>query len=58
MLLNTDGVFSVSKNQPFESLGMITDALFTDIDNDGSDDLVVVGEWMSPRFFKNDKGQF
>lgn len=34
-------------------MGMITDALWTDFDNDGKVDLVVTGEWMAVTFFKN-----
>lgn len=33
--------------------GMITDAVFTDIDGDKKPDLVVCGEWMGIRFFRN-----
>ncbi len=39
-------------------LGMITDAVTEDFDNDGQMDLIVVGEWMSPKFFKNNNGTF
>jgi enediyne biosynthesis protein E4 len=38
--------------------GMITGAAWTDFDNDGQTDLVVAGEWMPVRFFKNNKGVF
>lgn len=37
-------------------LGMITDAVSVDIDSDGSEDLVVVGEWMPIIIFKNNNG--
>ena len=38
--------------------GMICDALWTDYDNDGWPDLVMVGEWMSLAFLRNDHGHF
>lgn len=36
--------------------GMVTDALWTDFDNDGWVDLIVVGEFMPVKFFKNNSG--
>lgn len=39
-------------------LGMITDAVFADMDNDGDDDLVIVGEFMSIELFINQSGTF
>jgi len=37
----------------FKALGMVTDAKILDYDGDQLQDLVVVGEWMAPTFFKN-----
>jgi hypothetical protein len=58
LLNNTDGNFSLVEQNPFKALGMVTDAIADDVDNDGDDDLIVVGEWMSPKFFKNENGKF
>ena len=43
---------------PLYLLGMVTAASFTDIDNDGWKDLIVSGEWMPVKVFKNNKGKF
>lgn len=40
------------------NIGMVCDAVFTDFDNDGWMDLIVTGEWMPIRFFKNARGNF
>jgi hypothetical protein len=37
--------------------GMVTAALWTDMDNDGWIDLALVGEWMPISFFKNENGR-
>ncbi|HEY4322493.1 MAG TPA: VCBS repeat-containing protein [Mucilaginibacter sp.] len=41
-----------------KKIGMVCDALFTDIDNDGWPDLVMAGEWMPVTFLRNDHGKF
>ena len=40
-----------------KEIGMITDSKVVDWDNDGNDDLVLVGEWLAPVFFKNTGGK-
>jgi len=58
ILVNENGKFSVLDPNPFEKLGMVTDAVWEDFDSDGVKDLIVVGEWMSPKFFKNNSKNF
>jgi hypothetical protein len=59
LLQNNNGIFSDVTEKVCPALvkpGMITAAVLADIDNDKQVDLVIAGEWMPVRFFKNKKG--
>ena len=61
ILINEEGKYknATTKTAPYlENIGMVTDAVFTDIDKDGDDDLMVVGEWMQIILLENQNGIF
>lgn len=61
LLINNKGVFKkAAKNiaPDLTELGMVTDAVFTDIDKDNDEDLIIVGEWMTVTVLENNKGKF
>lgn len=60
LLARRDGVLTDVTDQVCPALrqpGMVTAALWTDTDEDGWPDLLLVGEWMTPRLFHNDAGR-
>ena len=60
ILQNNHGIFTdVTSNvcPALQKAGMISSAVWTDFDNDKQTDLVIAGEWMPLRFFKNTKGR-
>lgn len=52
----TDATAAVAPG--LETVGMVSGAIWTDADNDNAVDLFIVGEWMAPRLFRNNKGKF
>ncbi|MDW3649011.1 MAG: VCBS repeat-containing protein [Bacteroidia bacterium] len=46
-----------TKAPELRSLGMITDALWMDLDGDNDEDLIVLGEWMPVSIFENEDGR-
>jgi enediyne biosynthesis protein E4 len=60
VLQNYNGIFSdvTGKVCPLlQKAGMVTASKWTDFDNDGQVDLIIAGEWMPIRFFKNNHGR-
>ena len=57
---NGKGYFAPMGNDkiPLNKIGMVTSATFADINHDGWQDLIVVGEWMPLKIFINHKGVF
>lgn len=43
-------------NGTLSFIGLVSDALWTDVNADHWPDLIVVGEWMAPRIFINEEG--
>lgn len=53
---NKGNSFEMVENNSLENIGRVTDAIWTDFDGDSWVDLIVVGEWMTPKFFRNNEG--
>ena len=58
LLENEDGELKISPDfdQKLINLGMITDAVWADIDNDADLDLILTGEWMGVEVITNENG--
>lgn len=56
LLINENGKLTLNNELSF-NLGMITDAIWSDYDNDGWEDLLITREWNSLVILKNDGGK-
>ena len=60
MLLVNEGNHLVNKTKELapelDNIGMVTDAIWVDLDHDGDEDLMIVGEWMPITVFLNNSG--
>ena len=57
ILINDNGHFSKQAFSEISNIGMVTDAIWLDIDNDNWKDLIIVGEFMAITIFKNYNGE-
>ncbi|WP_309705713.1 VCBS repeat-containing protein [Siphonobacter sp. SORGH_AS_0500] len=58
LLKNEKGFFKAATPEVLSKIGLITDAIWQDLDGNGYPDLVVVGEWMPISIFYNRGGKF
>ena len=57
LLVNEGGKFTIQNETralELNNIGLVTDAVWTDINSDGKTDLVITGEWMGVQIFLNE----
>lgn len=57
VLINNKGRFTKQAESEISYSGLVTDAVWEDVDNDNWQDLIIVGEFMSIAIFKNYNGE-
>jgi hypothetical protein len=63
LILQNDGKgnftdVTISVAPPIQRIGMVTDAVWIDLNKDNFEDLIIVGEWMPIKVFINRNGKF
>ncbi len=60
LFMNDHGTFRLDEanSKQLSEIGLVTSAVFSDINNNGSQDLLISTEWGSLRLFKNNGGTF
>jgi hypothetical protein len=60
LFLNVNGKYKRddSNSEIFKNIGLVSSAIFSDIDNDGDADIILAIEWGPIRIFSNEKGVF
>ncbi len=61
LLINNNGTFTDKTEELAPQLleaGLVTDAVFSDYDNDGDKDLIITAEWSPIKFYENNNGHF
>lgn len=56
LLINVNGVLNDETPSYLKEIGMVNDAIWSDFNNDGWLDLIVVGEWSGIQIFNNKEG--
>jgi hypothetical protein len=56
LYLNENGSFRLAREWP--KLGLVSSAVFSDLDNDGFPELILACDWGPVRVFHNDRGHF
>ena len=59
-LFHNDGAnkYSIADSKVFEKIGMVTSVAWVDVDDDGDEDILAVGEFMEIKLFLNNDGDF
>jgi hypothetical protein len=57
LLVNTGGRFQENTPDRVRQAGMVTSAIWSDVDDDGWDDLLITTDWGPVRLFTNERGQ-